>query len=82
MLIIQLSTIPGSSYNISVKDIILGIKDKSNQNPSEFALLQNYPNPFNPATNIDYQLPFSGNVILKTHDILGREMVILVNADQ
>ncbi|MCF8353770.1 MAG: T9SS type A sorting domain-containing protein, partial [Melioribacteraceae bacterium] len=45
----------------------------------EYALSQNYPNPFNPTTNIMYQLPKEGRVVIKLYDILGREIQTLVN---
>ncbi len=47
--------------------------------PSEFALSQNYPNPFNPATTINFQLPMNSMVSLKVYDVIGREVVTLVN---
>jgi hypothetical protein len=50
--------------------------------PHEFVLYQNYPNPFNPTTTITYQLPRDGYVTLKVYDILGREVVSLVNANK
>jgi hypothetical protein len=43
-------------------------------------LAQNYPNPFNPATTIKYQIPNAGNVSLKIFDVLGAEVMTLVNA--
>ena len=50
--------------------------------PTEYALSQNYPNPFNPETRIHYEIPESGYVSLIIYDILGRELVQLVNHDQ
>ena len=47
--------------------------------PSQFALQQNYPNPFNPTTMISYQLPINSFVSLKVYDVLGKEIVTLVN---
>lgn len=47
--------------------------------PLSFSLSQNYPNPFNPSTMINYQLPTSNLVTLKVFDIVGREVVTLVN---
>lgn len=47
-----------------------------------FNLAQNYPNPFNPSTSIQYQMPKDNFVTLKVYDILGVELVTLVNANQ
>jgi Secretion system C-terminal sorting domain len=44
-----------------------------------YDLFQNYPNPFNPSTKISFQIPKPGNVVLKIYDILGREVMTLVN---
>ena len=40
---------------------------------------QNHPNPFNPSTIISYQLVHSTNVSLKVYDILGNEIVTLID---
>jgi hypothetical protein len=45
----------------------------------KFQLFQNYPNPFNPSTKISWQSPIDGWQTLKVYDILGNEVVTLVN---
>ena len=47
--------------------------------PKEFVLHQNYPNPFNPSTAISFQLAAVSFVTLKVYDVLGREVVTLVD---
>jgi photosystem II stability/assembly factor-like uncharacterized protein len=69
------------------------IKNKIPVIPEHFVLFQNYPNPFNPSTTIKYEIPDptsagkqvwnnNVNVTLKVYDILGRELVTLVNEQQ
>jgi hypothetical protein len=50
--------------------------------PDEYALYQNYPNPFNPDTRITYDVKETGYVTLKVFDVLGREVVTLVDGSQ
>jgi serine protease AprX len=47
--------------------------------PGEFELYQNYPNPFNSNTIINYDLLQSTHVEIKIFDILGKEVITLVN---
>lgn len=54
-------------------------KNNSLQLPFKFALEQNFPNPFNPTTVISYQLSVMRKVNLKVYDILGREVITLVD---
>ena len=50
--------------------------------PLHFSLSQNYPNPFNPTTGIRYQVSGVSGVRLTVYDLLGREVVVLVNEKQ
>ncbi len=49
--------------------------------PTEFYLEQNYPNPFNPSTQIRFGITEASNVELKVYDILGREVVTLIDRE-
>ncbi|MFO7446478.1 MAG: YCF48-related protein [Ignavibacteriaceae bacterium] len=58
------------------------IDNKPDNKPDVFYLLQNFPNPFNPATTISYQIPQAQFVTLKIYDVLGREIITLVNDEK
>ncbi|OIP55527.1 MAG: hypothetical protein AUK34_12920 [Ignavibacteria bacterium CG2_30_36_16] len=47
--------------------------------PKVFSLEQNYPNPFNPSTKINFSLAVDAKVSLKVFDVLGQEVMTLVN---
>jgi len=48
----------------------------------DFSLEQNFPNPFNPTTLIRFQLPEESLVVLKVYDILGKEIIELLNENK
>jgi photosystem II stability/assembly factor-like uncharacterized protein len=49
------------------------------QVPDGIRLEQNFPNPFNPRTVISYQLSAVSKTKIAVYDVLGREIVVLVN---
>ncbi|HEY5536383.1 MAG TPA: C25 family cysteine peptidase [Ignavibacteria bacterium] len=79
-------TTPSSSYtarpNINLTiNAIVGINNGMTGIPNVYSLSQNYPNPFNPVTKISYAIPKSGLVTMKIYDVLGRELLTLVNQE-
>ena len=66
------------SYNYNVTSV----KNDNTNLPETYSLSQNYPNPFNPSTVINYHLAMPGYVTLKVFDVLGNEVMTLVNQYQ
>jgi len=82
-------TVKGNGTNgtpVHVREINLTVSNpvgiSNNQTLTDFNLSQNYPNPFNPSTVISYQLSVSSFASLKVYDLLGKEVVTLVNEKQ
>lgn len=50
--------------------------------PGAFALFQNFPNPFNPVTEIRFDAPIPGRITVVIYDLLGKEVVRLVDDDR
>ncbi|MFC2088039.1 T9SS type A sorting domain-containing protein [Calditrichota bacterium] len=62
-------------------DEIFGVSTVLGDNfvPSTFELEQNFPNPFNPSTKIKFDLPTAEKTHLVVSNMLGQEVVTLVN---
>jgi len=58
------------------------VNEGSNNIPEIYSLEQNYPNPFNPSTSIEFRIPENAFVSLKIYDVLGKEVVTLMNEEK
>lgn len=58
---------------------MVGVEPVNNNVPEKFTLYQNYPNPFNPNTTINFDLAKNTNAKIILFDILGREVITLVD---
>jgi photosystem II stability/assembly factor-like uncharacterized protein len=86
---IKFSFIDPTGYAVGDNGVILFTSNGGGINsveeiikPDKIVLDQNYPNPFNPATNIRYKLNDRQFVKLKVYDVLGNEIISLVNEEQ
>lgn len=58
---------------------ITTVRNDQSATPLQFALHQNYPNPFNTATSISFSLPSRERVTLTIFNMLGQEVVTLID---
>jgi len=76
----------GRTYYYKLEDISISGKTSEHDpikvtvtRPETYELSQNYPNPFNPVTKIHYQIPNQQLVTLKIYNLLGQEIISLVD---
>ncbi|MBN2104268.1 T9SS type A sorting domain-containing protein [bacterium] len=66
-----------SDYSNEISINMTGIQEEDM--PTEYSISQNNPNPFNPTTTIMFTLPETALTKIAIYDLLGREIMTLVN---
>ncbi len=75
----EMFVVNGDIYGVSLSYVTSVGEVKSL--PERFTLKQNYPNPFNPTTTIEFDILERVEVKLIVYDILGREIVKIINRE-
>jgi hypothetical protein len=65
--------------SFTINTLPVGIEGKHEQEKSPGLLIGNYPNPFERTTVITYRIEVKCRVTLKVFDMMGREIITLVN---
>ncbi|HLG31885.1 MAG TPA: T9SS type A sorting domain-containing protein [Ignavibacteriaceae bacterium] len=80
------SAMTSASFRESLHPVttVEGNQGSSSYNTTTHSLIlyQNFPNPFNPSTNIKFEIPKSSLVNVRVYDVLGREVITLVNEEK
>lgn len=76
--------ISAERYLVDTNDVV-SVRESNVSNPTipnDHQLFQNYPNPFNPSTSIQYVIASEQIVTLNVYDLLGNEVVTLVDEEK
>ena len=73
---LYVGTYRGGVYKSSAP--LTDVEERPDQ-PIAVHLEQNFPNPFNPTTEIDFGISIQSNVLLKIFNLLGQEVITLVD---
>ena len=61
---------------------VTSVENSLDRIPMQYMLRQNYPNPFNPSTKLKYSIPELSSVTLKVYDVLGNEIVAIIDEEK
>ena len=78
----ELSDVVVASVQAQRIPVTIGTPVKAAALPTAFSLGVNRPNPFNPSTTIAYDVPQQAHITLAVYNVLGQEVVRLVNSVQ
>ncbi|MFA8341928.1 MAG: zinc-dependent metalloprotease [Rhodothermaceae bacterium] len=70
------------SKTMSGENNIAALEKKNGEYTDNINSISNYPNPFNPATRIKYSLKQNSRVKIVIYNILGQEVVVLVDEEK
>ncbi len=71
-----------SNFIILLTDQVTSVERSENLFKEGFSLKQNYPNLFNPKTSIKFTIPTANFVSLMIYEILGNEVITLLNEEK
>lgn len=79
---LELSDVIVASAQAQRVPVTIGAPVKASAIPTSFTLHAARPNPFNPSTQIAYEVPQQAHITLIVYNVLGQEVVRLVDAVQ
>ena len=68
-------------FRLAEWDESVTVRDITFIMPEDYKLAQNFPNPFNATTRIEYSLPLQNTISLTIYNMLGQEIVKLVDTE-